>query len=98
MTASFRFGCTKEDGTHAKWMQKAPAKAHGQASGWRRLGPGGRYAASPGYFATPRTVGPLTAPSGDNGVYRYGAGGGFPAGSFNSTNYFVDVVFRATSP
>ena len=60
--------------------------------------PVGRYAASPGYFATPRTVGPLTAPSGNNGVYRYGAGGGFPAGSYNSTNYFVDVVFRATSP
>ena len=35
---------------------------------------------SPGYFATPRTVGPLTAPSGNNGVYRYGAGGGFPTG------------------
>jgi hypothetical protein len=60
--------------------------------------PVGRYAASPGYFATPRTVGPLTAPSGSNGVYRYGAGGGFPAGSYNSTNYFVDVVFRAASP
>jgi hypothetical protein len=60
--------------------------------------PVGRYAASPGYFATARTVGPLTAPSGNNGVYRYGAGGGFPAGSYNSTNYFVDVVFRATSP
>jgi hypothetical protein len=60
--------------------------------------PVGRYAAAPGYFATPRTVGPLTAPSGSNGVYRYGAGGGFPAGSYNSTNYFVDVVFRAASP
>ncbi|WP_374458216.1 DUF4082 domain-containing protein [Nocardioides sp.] len=60
--------------------------------------PVGRYASSPGYFATPRTVGPLTAPSGSNGVYRYGAGGGFPAGSYNSTNYFVDVVFKAASP
>ena len=61
--------------------------------------PVGRYASSPGYFATaPRTVGPLTAPSGSNGVYRYGAGGGFPAGSYNSTNYFVDVVFKVASP
>ncbi|KQV77995.1 hypothetical protein ASC64_04095 [Nocardioides sp. Root122] len=61
--------------------------------------PVGRYSASPGYFATAaRTVGPLTAPSGSNGVYRYGAGGGFPAGSYNSTNYFVDVVFKAASP
>lgn len=61
--------------------------------------PVGRYASSPGYFASaPRTVGPLTAPSGSNGVYRYGAGGGFPAGSYNSTNYFVDVVFKVASP
>ncbi|MDT0188238.1 DUF4082 domain-containing protein [Microbacterium sp. ARD31] len=61
--------------------------------------PVGRYASSPGYFASAaRTVGPLTAPSGSNGVYRYGAGGGFPAGSYNSTNYFVDVVFKAASP
>ena len=33
---------------------------------------------SRGFFATPRTVGPLTARAGDNGRYRYGAGGGFP--------------------
>jgi hypothetical protein len=60
--------------------------------------PVGRYSASPGYFVSARTVGPLTAPAGANGVYRYGSGGGFPTGSYNSTNYFVDVVFRAASP
>ena len=60
--------------------------------------PSGRYAATPQFFSTARTVGPLTAPSGNNGVYRYGTGGGFPAGSYNSTNYYVDVVFRATTP
>jgi hypothetical protein len=37
----------------------------------------------------------LTAPAGNNGLFRYGAGGGFPNGSWNSTNYFVDVLFRA---
>lgn len=58
--------------------------------------PNGHYSATPAYFASPRTVGPLTAPSGDNGRYRYGSGGGFPNGSWNSTNYFVDVVFRAS--
>ena len=59
--------------------------------------PNGRYAASPGFFAGPRVVGSLTAPAGGNGVYVYGAGGGFPNGSWNSTNYYVDVVFRAAS-
>ncbi|MCP3423022.1 DUF4082 domain-containing protein [Nocardioides pinisoli] len=57
--------------------------------------PTGRFSATGGYFATPRTVGPLTAPAGANGRYRYGAGGGHPTGSWNSTNYFVDVLFRA---
>jgi len=57
--------------------------------------PNGRYSATSAFFATPRTVGPLTAPSGDNGRYRYGTGGGFPVSSWNSTNYYVDVTFRA---
>ena len=56
--------------------------------------PNGHYAATGSYFSTPRTVGPLTAPSGNNGRYRYGTGGGFPTGSWGSTNYFVDVLFR----
>ena len=63
--------------------------------------PGGNYAFSGGYFASSgATKGPLTAlqsgVDGPNGVYRYGVGGGFPTDSFNSTNYWVDVVF-ATS-
>ena len=56
--------------------------------------PTGRFSATGAYFATPRTVGPLTAAAGNNGLFRYGAGGGFPNGSWNSTNYFVDVLFR----
>ena len=32
--------------------------------------------------------------SGGNGVYLYGVGGGFPDQTFQSTNYWVDVVFR----
>ncbi|WP_407938897.1 DUF4082 domain-containing protein [Nocardioides sambongensis] len=56
--------------------------------------PNGHYSGTPAYFSSARTSGPLTAPAGSNGRYRYGAGGGFPTGSWNSTNYFVDVVFR----
>jgi WD40 repeat protein len=35
--------------------------------------------------------------SGGNGVYVYGAGGGFPTSTYNATNYWVDVVF-STQP
>ena len=56
----------------------------------------GRYSANGGYFNTARTSGPLTAPtsgsSGGNGV-AYGASA-FPTSSFNSSNYWVDVVFN----
>jgi hypothetical protein len=40
----------------------------------------------------------LTAPANNNGRYRYGVDGGFPNASYNAANYFVDVVFRSTSP
>ena len=37
--------------------------------------------------------------SGGNGVYRYGSSSGFPSSSFQSTNYWVDVVFvTSTGP
>nr|WP_246180129.1 DUF4082 domain-containing protein [Microvirga thermotolerans] len=54
----------------------------------------GRYASTSNYFTAPVTNGPLTAPAGNNGVYAYGPSGLFPASSYNSTNYFVDVVFN----
>lgn len=56
----------------------------------------GIYAADGNYFAAARTSGPLTAPasgtSGGNGVFATGSGS-MPTGSFNSTNYWADVVF-----
>jgi hypothetical protein len=60
--------------------------------------PNGRYAVNESYFATAATTnGPLTAlqngTDGSNGVYRYGAGGGFPSSTYLSSNYWVDVVF-----
>jgi hypothetical protein len=55
--------------------------------------PSGRYSATGSYFSQPRTVGPLTAPAGNNGLYSYGSGGGFPTSTWGQTNYFVDVVF-----
>jgi hypothetical protein len=64
--------------------------------------PAGHYAADPAYFASASTAGgPLSAlasgSDGPNGLYRYGASG-FPTSSYNSTNYWVDVVFTTAAP
>ncbi|NEH77018.1 DUF4082 domain-containing protein [Rhizobium ruizarguesonis] len=61
----------------------------------------GAYVATDGFFASAVTNGPLTAQSsavaGGNGVYAYGGSattGLFPTNSFDSANYYADVVFR----
>ncbi|MBD3926872.1 DUF4082 domain-containing protein, partial [Nocardioides cavernae] len=58
-----------------------------------------RYAVNGGYFSTATTRGPLTAlqngTDGGNGTYRYtSTPSTFPDQSFNSENYWVDVVFE----
>jgi hypothetical protein len=63
--------------------------------------PVGRYAADNATFANAGVDnGPLHAlqngVSGGNGVYRYGSSSGFPSSTFNSTNYWVDVVFSTS--
>ena len=61
--------------------------------------PAGRFARTPWYFQTaPHGTGALTAPSGDNGVYKYGATSAFPDESWQSTNYWVDAEFATTPP
>jgi len=61
--------------------------------------PNGNYAAtnSPEFSTSGVDAPPVhllrSGVSGANGVYVYGAGGGFPTNSFNATNYWVDVVF-----
>ncbi|MEU0516475.1 DUF4082 domain-containing protein [Streptosporangium sp. NPDC006007] len=61
----------------------------------------GFYSVSRPYFTAPLTNGPLTAladgTSGGNGVYAYGASDTFPTGTFQSTNYWVDVVFAPSN-
>jgi Domain of unknown function (DUF4082)/Bacterial Ig domain/Putative Ig domain len=60
----------------------------------------GDYSANDNYFSTAKTNGSLTAPSsaasGGNGVYVYGSAVAFPSNTFQSENYWVDVVFAAT--
>jgi len=58
----------------------------------------GNYPYTAGYFGSAGVdSGPLHALSnsaaGGNGVYRYGTSVVFPASTFNSNNYWVDVVF-----
>jgi hypothetical protein len=61
----------------------------------------GFYSADPSFFATALLNGPLSAPasspSAGNGVYAYGQAATFPSGTFNSTNYWVDLSFLPSS-
>jgi hypothetical protein len=64
--------------------------------------PRGHYAADAGFFAASGVDNaPLHALAngvdGANGVYRYGTGGGFPANTYQSSNYWVDVVFNTSA-
>jgi glucose/arabinose dehydrogenase len=59
--------------------------------------PSGHYAATDPYFTSAVVNGPLRAladgEDGPNGLYRYSSTSVFPNSSFNSSNYWVDVVF-----
>jgi hypothetical protein len=57
----------------------------------------GNYSFDQNYFTTSHTNGELTAPATGNGLYGYGSGNVFPNNTFNSTNYWVDVVFDGTA-
>ncbi|MEV7006438.1 DUF4082 domain-containing protein [Streptosporangium sp. NPDC051022] len=61
----------------------------------------GFYSVSRPYFTTALSNGPITAladgTSGGNGVYAYAANTTFPTGSFDATNYWVDVVFELSN-
>lgn len=62
------------------------------------LAPNGHYSADRGFFERDATSGPLvglaSTPTRPNGLYRYGADGGFPTSTWWSANYYVDVLFQ----
>jgi hypothetical protein len=62
--------------------------------------PSGNYSLTRPYFGTTYTNPPLTAPSsstsGGNGVYTYGGSNAFPKNTYQSSNYWVDVVYTPT--
>ena len=60
--------------------------------------PNGRYAGDNAYFTTKGVDNPplhalQDGANGGNGVYVYGSGTAFPGSTFQSSNYWVDVVF-----
>lgn len=60
--------------------------------------PVGRYSSTAAQFSTPIVNPPLRSATGPNGVYGYGSTVGFPANSFNATNYWVDVTYTSPAP
>jgi Domain of unknown function (DUF4082)/Bacterial Ig-like domain/Bacterial Ig domain len=59
------------------------------------LAPNGGYADDSGGLASAVLNVPLTALA-SGGVYAYGSSSTFPSNTYNSSNYWVDVVFTAT--
>ena len=62
--------------------------------------PNGHYSASNGYFASSGVDNPplhalQDGVSGANGIYIYTTSGAFPTSSFQSTNYWVDILYAA---
>lgn len=63
--------------------------------------PSGGYAADVNFFATAGVNNPPlhalpNSVTGGNGVYVYATGGGFPSSTYQSTNYWVDLVFASS--
>jgi hypothetical protein len=63
--------------------------------------PAGHYSADSNFFTQTGIDNPPlhaleSGVDGQNGVYSYGTPGGFPTSSFDSTNYWVDVVFTSS--
>jgi Domain of unknown function (DUF4082) len=56
------------------------------------------YMADASYFSSAHSNGPLAAGAGSNGVYAYGQTSAFPVSTYNTSNYWVDVVFQPTQP
>jgi hypothetical protein len=54
----------------------------------------GHYAVNRNYFTSQYTSGPLRVAA-SGGVYAYGAGG-FPASSYQGSNYWVDPLFASS--
>jgi hypothetical protein len=91
--ASVTYSGESASGWQTAQLETPVALTPGQTYVVSYYAPQGHYAYTSGYFANPKTSGPITAGTDTNGRYLYGTGGGFPIYSWGSSNYFVDVVF-----
>jgi Domain of unknown function (DUF4082)/Fibronectin type III domain/Bacterial Ig domain len=57
------------------------------------LAPSGHYSVNGPNFAAGVDNAPLHGLAGENGLFAYNSGSTFPTGSYNSSNYWVDVLF-----
>jgi len=57
----------------------------------------GQYAETDGYFSSSFTNGPLSAPSGWNGVYVFSSSPAFPTQTWDQANFWVDAIFAPPS-
>ncbi len=96
--ATVTFADETASGWQTATLSTPLALTAGQAYVVSYYAPNGHYSATPAFFADGWTAGPLSAPAAGNGRFVYAGGGGFPASSWNATNYFVDLVFRQNSP
>jgi hypothetical protein len=61
------------------------------------LDPKGHYADDQSYAWSTRNAAPLHVSGTSPGVYAYGSGARFPTGTWNGSNYWVDLVFAPAS-
>ncbi|MFL6072113.1 MAG: DUF4082 domain-containing protein [Mycobacteriales bacterium] len=94
---------TAESGTgwQQAWFSQPVAISAGTTYVASYYAPNGHYAYGLNGFAAGVTRGPLTAlqdgTDGGNGLFAYGTGG-FPASSYQASNYLVDVMFTPAGP
>jgi hypothetical protein len=62
------------------------------------LAPNGNYADDEAYPWSNLNVTPLHPSGASPGVYAYGSSTTFPSGVFDASNYYVDLVFAASTP
>jgi hypothetical protein len=91
--ATVAFSGETSSGWQAAALSTPVALTPGETYVVSYFAPQGRYSAASGYFATPKTSGPLTAGTAQNGRFLPTASGGFPEASYGSSNYYVDVFF-----
>jgi methionine-rich copper-binding protein CopC len=97
LLATVNFGSESASGWQTANLDTAIAVDQGKTYIVSYFSPNGRYSFTSGGLTNDIANGPLTAlasaSAGGNGVFRYGVGGGYPAQSFGSANYWVDAVF-----